>query len=300
VLQLHEYRSLIDLDRPVRPATPLPAEEVRRTVQELVRELANEPGAARVATRLPDTDDPAPWRRLLQALLTIRSPTPPLPQRLHAAIDALRQTERPRCRAVDVAGVRLIRLPGLRADVGLWQGDITALRADAIVNAANGGLVGCFQPFHACIDNAIHDAAGPRLREDCARIVGAQGHPEPTGAAKITRGYNLPARYVIHTVGPIVDRRLHRAHEAALASSYRACLDVAAATGGIRHIAFCSVSTGVFGYPKAQAARTAVATVRAWLAAHEGAAPLVVFDVFADADRQIYEDALARAGARSA
>jgi len=166
------------------------------------------------------------------------------------------------------------------------------------VNAANEQLLGCFQPFHACIDNAIHAAAGPRLREDCARLMAAQGHPEPTGVAKATRGYNLPARYVLHTVGPIVERTLGPQHEEALAASYCACLDLAVAIGDVRTVVFCCISTGVFGFPKRPAARIALRTVGGWLRDRAGALDRVVFNVFGDEDRQVYAALLQEADER--
>ena len=178
----------------------------------------------------------------------------------------------------------------------MWQGDITTLAVDAIVNAANAELLGCFHPFHPCIDNAIHAAAGPRLRDDCARIMQAQGVPEETGHAKATRGYNLPARFVLHTVGPIVRKGLSPEHEEALARCYRACLDTAARLDRVRSVAFCAVSTGVFGFPREPAARIALRTVGAWLGEHPGAIDLVVFNVFAAVDRAAYEKALGDEG----
>jgi O-acetyl-ADP-ribose deacetylase (regulator of RNase III) len=161
-----------------------------------------------------------------------------------------------------------------------------------IVNAANAELLGCFRPGHACIDNAIHAGAGPRLREDCARIIALQGHHEPTGYAKATRAYNLPSRYVLHTVGPIANGSVDNQHQYDLECCYRACLDVAAELQTVRSLAFCGISTGVFGYPKRPAAATAIRTVTAWLKTHPGALDLVVFNVFGDDDRRIYEDAL--------
>ncbi|WP_308403341.1 macro domain-containing protein [Streptomyces sp. BV286] len=161
-----------------------------------------------------------------------------------------------------------------------------------MVNAANSHLLGCFRPQHLCIDNALHSVAGPHLREDCHTIFTTQGAPEPTGTAKITRGYHLPARHVLHTVGPVVQGRPH-AHDAqALASSYRACLDLAAEVETIRTLAFCAVSTGVFGHPKEEAAPVALRTVDAWIAAHPGRFDRVVFTVFEDDDELAYQHAL--------
>jgi O-acetyl-ADP-ribose deacetylase (regulator of RNase III)/NAD-dependent SIR2 family protein deacetylase len=177
--------------------------------------------------------------------------------------------------------------------IKLWRGDITTLAVDAIVNAANSQLLGCFKPSHRCIDNAIHSVAGPRLRDDCHRIVTAQGHDEATGTAKITRGYYLPARFVLHTVGPIVrGGEVSEDHETALAACYKACLDVSSSMG-LRSLAFCAISTGVFGYPKADAAAVALRTVTAWLEHNPGRFDLIVFNVFTAADEAAYRTATA-------
>lgn len=173
----------------------------------------------------------------------------------------------------------------------IWQGDITTLAADAIVNAANAGLRGCSIPNHPCIDWAINHAAGPQVIEDCQRIISAQGGPEETGDAKITRGYNLLAKYVLHTVGPIVHGGLSDEHERALASCYRSCLDLAAEVGDIKTVVFCSISTGVFGFPKPEAAQIALGTVHDWLQTHVGMMTRVIFNVFSNDDRAIYEQA---------
>ena len=172
----------------------------------------------------------------------------------------------------------------------LWRGDITTLAADAIVNA-NSGMTGCWAPLHYCIDNAIHTFAGVQLRAACAELMAAQGYPEPTAQAKLTSGYNLPARYVIHTVGPIANGRPTDTHRCQLAECYRACLD-AAAEAGLSSIAFCCISTGVFGFPPAEAASIAVATVRRWLNEHPDAPMTVVFNVFSATDESLYRPLL--------
>ena len=172
----------------------------------------------------------------------------------------------------------------------LWRGDITTLAVDAIVNAANSQMLGCWVPGHHCIDNAIHTFAGVQLRIECARIMEAQGHEEPTGTAKITPAYNLPSTYVIHTVGPIANGRPTNIHCDQLASCYTSCLDLAA-ENGLRSIAFCCISTGVFGFPKEEAAIIAVDAVRAWLDMHESDMT-VVFNVFSAEDESIYRSIL--------
>ena len=173
----------------------------------------------------------------------------------------------------------------------LWKGDITTLAADAIVNAANSGMTGCWAPLHYCIDNAIHTFAGMQLRYECARIMIEQGHEEPTGKAKITPAYNLPAKHVIHTVGPIAQGALNDTLREQLASSYRRCLE-SSVEAGDTSVAFCCISTGVFGFPAKDAARIAVDTTRAWLDDRESAGkeiPIIVFNVFLDSDEDIYK-----------
>lgn len=176
----------------------------------------------------------------------------------------------------------------------LWRGDITTLAAGAIVNAANDGMTGCWAPLHYCIDNAIHTFAGIQLRLECARLMREQGHPEPTGRAKVTPAYNLPSRHVIHTVGPISNGVVDDGMRALLASSYRSCLD-AAAEADDGSIALCCISTGEFGFPAEAAAPLAVETVRAWLAERDAAglpAPTVVFNVYKESDDILYRDLL--------
>lgn len=170
--------------------------------------------------------------------------------------------------------------------VRLWRGDITVLAVDAIVNAANSQMLGCFVPGHFCIDNAIHTFAGMQLRLECARLMEKQGYPEPTGMAKVTDAFNLPSRHIIHTVGPIVDGQPSELDCVLLANCYTACLD-AAANAGCRSVAFCCISTGVFGFPQEQAATVAVETVAAWLARHRSKME-VVFNVFKESDEAIY------------
>jgi O-acetyl-ADP-ribose deacetylase (regulator of RNase III) len=176
-----------------------------------------------------------------------------------------------------------------------WQGDITTLHADAIVNAANSQMQGCFQPFHACIDNAIHTAAGPRLREDCHTIIQLQGEDEMTGTAKITRGYNLPSRFVLHTVGPIIHQGapLTNGDRQALADCYTSCLDLVLQHGDIESVAFCAISTGVFGFPKEEATKIAINTVKAWLSRNTQNIKQVIFNTFDEYTTQLYQRGLA-------
>ena len=166
----------------------------------------------------------------------------------------------------------------------LWRGDITTLKCGAIVNAANSGMTGCYSPCHNCIDNCIHTFAGIRLRQKCDEIIRGQGHEEPTGTAKITPAYNLPCNYVIHTVGPIVQGRLTDEHCRLLESCYKSCLDIAV-QNNVQSIAFCCISTGVFGFPQREAAQIAVNTVRDFLKTHDIG---VIFNVFTETDFDIY------------
>lgn len=172
----------------------------------------------------------------------------------------------------------------------LWQGDITTLKVDAIVNAANSQMCGCFQPNHNCIDNIIHTKAGIQLRLKCHDIMEEQGYEEPTGQAKITPAYNLPCKYVIHTVGPIVQGRLIDEHRRLLESSYRSCLEIAEAND-IESIAFCCISTGVFMFPNDIAADIAVKTVKDFLN-NSKSVKYVIFNVFKDVDLDIYSNLL--------
>lgn len=185
----------------------------------------------------------------------------------------------------------LTRVP-LDARMSLWRGDITALKIDAVVNAANSEMLGCWVPGHHCIDNAIHTFAGVQLRAACASIMKDQGHPEPTGAAKVTPAFNLPSKWVIHTVGPIANGHPNDEDRQLLGKCYRSCLD-AANGAGARSIAFCCVSTGVFGFPQVDAAKIAVATVRGWLESLHSDMH-VVFNVFQESDERIYRELLFR------
>lgn len=172
--------------------------------------------------------------------------------------------------------------------LSLWKGDITTLAADAIVNAANSQMLGCFVPCHGCIDNAIHTAAGIQLREACGRLMEQQGREEETGKAKITPGFNLPCKYVLHTVGPIIMGELTEQDCGLLASCYRSCLELAAEKG-LETIAFCCISTGEFHFPREKAAEIAVDTVKEFLKA-DRQIKRVIFNVFKQEDYEIYQN----------
>ena len=222
-------------------------------------------------------------RRLLRSLMNVRPPMPLAPEFLEVQ-DALLSTEREEKGVVDGDA-----LPPTAGDprLILWQGDITRLRADAIVDADNSALLGCFAPCHGCIDNAIHTYAGVQLRLACAEIMDRQGHPEPTGQAKLTTAFNLPCRYVLHTVGPIIHGRVTQQDRALLASCYRSCLELAA-ENGLESVAFCCISTGEFHFPNQLAAEIAVQTVKEFLK-KQTSVKKVIFNVFKDMDKKIYE-----------
>ena len=178
-------------------------------------------------------------------------------------------------------------LQPVRGELYLWQGDITLLQCGAIVNAANSGMTGCYIPCHSCIDNCIHTYAGVQLRLDCAKLIARQGYVEPTGQAKITKAYNLPCDYVLHTVGPTIQGRVTAEDEHLLAACYRSCL-VLSEQHHVESIAFCCISTGVFHFPHQLAAEIAVDTVQQYKT-ETGSKMKVIFNVYKDVDRTIYE-----------
>lgn len=237
-------------------------------------------------TKVAIPGDAEGQRGLLRALMNIRPPEPVSDEFLTVQ-DAYLQGRLADRGAVELSDLSPVpNAPQLR----LWRGDITRLAVDAIVNAANSQMLGCFRPGHHCIDNAIHTFAGVQLRLECDRIMQARGQLEPTATATITDGYNLPAARVIHTVGPIAQGRPTARHRAELARCYRSCLDCAQ-EHGLSSIAFCCISTGVFGFPQEEAARIAVDTVKEWLAS-SGSGMTVVFNVFLETDLRIYQELL--------
>ena len=181
-------------------------------------------------------------------------------------------------------------LEPIKNGIYLWQGDITTLRCDAIVNAANSGMTGCYVPNHRCIDNCIHSFAGIQLRLECDEIMKKQGHGEPTGEAKITNSYNLPCKYIIHTVGPIINGKLTSEDCDLLESCYKSCLELAS-KNNLESIAFCCISTGEFHFPNDKAAQIAVKTVEEFMK-KETSLKKVIFNVFKDMDKEIYRKLL--------
>ena len=221
-------------------------------------------------------------KRLLRSLFNVRMPAP-ISERFLRVQDEYLQEETARKGITDIAD-----LEPVQEGIYLWQGDITTLKCNAIVNAANSQRLGCFCPCHGCIDNAIHTYAGVQLRNACYELMKAQGHEEPTGQAKITPAYNLPCKYVIHTVGPIVCGRLTENDCELLRSCYLSCLNVAV-KNSLKSIAFCCISTGEFHFPNDIAAQIAVDTVKEYQKQHEIE---VIFNVFKDYDKQIYRELL--------
>ncbi len=220
-------------------------------------------------------------RRLLRSLMNVRPPVSISADFLKVQDAYLEE------RLAQRGVVSLKDLAPLQPGLFLWQGDITTLAADAIVNAANSQLLGCFVPCHNCIDNAIHTYAGVQLRLECAHIMAGQKEAEPTGNAKITKAYCLPCRYVLHTVGPIIHGTVTKTDRELLSSCYRSCLELAA-TNGLHSVAFCCISTGEFRFPNKFAAEIAIQTVQTWQQENPGKIE-VIFNVFKDNDYAIYQ-----------
>ena len=231
--------------------------------------------------------EPESQRQLLRGLMNIR-----MPRRIGADFlkmqDEYLQSETVAKGITDIAD-----LTPIQQGLYIWQGDITTLKCDAIVNAANSGMTGCYIPNHRCIDNAIHTFAGVELRLACEEMMEQQGYPEPTGQAKITPAFNLPCRYVLHTVGPIINGRVTKEDEELLASCYRSCLELAE-ENSLESVAFCCISTGEFHFPNEQAAQIAVETVKQFMN-RKTSVKKVIFNVFKDLDKAIYEQLLGTA-----
>lgn len=244
----------------------------------LITELKKE---NRQYAELPVPLDTAQQKLLLRALFNVRPPKPCDAEFLRVQ-DAYLKEETRQKGVTDLAD-----LAPIRPDIYLWQGDITTLKCDAIVNAANSALLGCFCPNHGCIDNAIHTFAGVQLRLACAELMAKQGHDEPTGQAKLTPAFDLPCRYVIHTVGPIVGGRLTERDCELLRSCYRSCLALADEKR-LESIAFCCISTGEFHFPNERAAEIAIRTVGEYKAETESKIK-VIFDVWKNEDHEIYD-----------
>lgn len=230
--------------------------------------------------KIPDSEEEC--FKLYRTLVNIR-PAVKADDEFLKTEDEFLKTEIARKGITDIADLKSIQ-----SGIYLWKGDITTLRCGAIVNAANSGMTGCWQPCHSCIDNCIHTFSGVRLRYKCGQIMQAQGHEESTGKAKITPAYNLPCDNILHTVGPIVRGRLTSAHCNLLKSCYNSCLELAV-QNGIKSIAFCCISTGVFGFPQKKAAEIAVNTIKKFCKTNDIE---VIFNVFTEKDYEIYNELL--------
>ena len=247
----------------------------------LIRSLLDE-RQERSSMKIPS--DTAGQKRLLRSLFNVRMPGKISDDFISVQDEYLREE-------IESAGITDVsELTPVEDGIYLWQGDITTLRCDAIVNAANSGMTGCYVPCHACIDNCIHTYAGVQLRNYCAEMIEKQGHEEPIGSAKITPAFNLPCRYVLHTVGPVAAGKVTKAHRQQLASCYTSCLKLAQ-ENGCGSIAFCCISTGVFGFPQREAAETAVRTVREYRK-NNNSDIRVIFNVFKNEDYGIYKGLL--------
>ena len=238
---------------------------------------------------LETPEDTEGKRRILRSLMNIR-----MPKAVSDDVLAV-QDEYLRGRAEEKGIVRLSDIPEIRDGLSVWQGDITRLAVDAIVNAANSQMLGCFVPMHTCIDNCIHTFAGVQLRAECSRQMNqlreryGSDYEQPTAAPMLTDAYNLPAKKVIHIVGPIVQYKLTPELEKELADCYLNTLDMCL-DNNLRSVAFCCISTGVFHFPNKRAAEIAVSAVDSWLLQHPGAIERVIFNVFKDEDKKYYEE----------
>ncbi len=234
-------------------------------------------------------DDTNGKRHILRSLMNIR-----MPRLMDEAVLCV-QDEYLRERIRENGVVELSEIPVIKDNMSIWQGDITRLAADAIVNAANSQMLGCFIPMHTCIDNCIHTFAGVQLRNECDRQMKilkskyGSHYEQPTAIPLFTDAYNLPAKKIIHIVGPIVNGILTAKHEKLLADCYKNTLDLCR-ENGLKTVAFCCISTGVFSFPNKRAAEIAVETVKQWLTEKQGKMDRVIFNVFKDEDKGYYEE----------
>jgi O-acetyl-ADP-ribose deacetylase (regulator of RNase III) len=257
----------------------------------LINELMNEDDRYK-NLRIPDSY--LERTRLLRSLMNVRMPNEVSEEFSHVQ-DEFLQNEAARRGIVKLGDIPAIAeefpvssLP-FKEKISIWQGDITRLELDTIVNAANSQMLGCFLPCHGCIDNAIHSAAGIQLRNECFHIMRKQGHEEETGRAKITKAYNLPCKQVIHTVGPIVRFGLTKKLEKDLRSCYLSSLECAV-ENDVRTIAFCCISTGEYHFPNDKAAEIAIKTVIKFLSENGGKVDRVIFNVYKDLDYRTYRN----------
>ena len=247
----------------------------------LIKSLLQERTEYRDISISADTEQ---QKQLLRALMNVRTPQQ-IGKEFLRIQDEYLQYEIAAKGITDVA-----ELTPVQQGIYLWQGDITTLKCDAVVNAANSGMTGCYIPNHRCIDNAIHTFAGMQLRLVCDNLMEQQGYPEPAGGAKITPAFNLPSRYVLHTVGPVISGKVNKYERELLASCYRSCLELAA-ENKLESVAFCCISTGEFHFPNELAAEIAVQSVKKFFRLQTGVKK-VIFNVFKDLDKNIYQKLL--------
>ncbi len=279
-LSLDECKKLIDLTPYPRPEPYRSMEEMQEACDALLKYLLRERGMIAAFSATYEKK-----RGLIRNYMTER-PANPIPGDILELQDKLFWSETLARGVVDVG-----EIPEIKYGISLWEGDITRLNADAIVNAANNRLLGCWLPGHKCIDNAIHSFAGMQMRGDCARLMANQGGSEECGEAKATRAYNLPGKYVIHTVGPMCGREVTELQRGELRSCYTSCLNLAEELG-CESVAFCCIATGVFNFPRAEAAEIAVGAVMNWKMHHRGKKIKVIFDTYLPEDTEIYRQIL--------
>ena len=247
----------------------------------LIKSLLQERKEYRDISISADTEQ---QKQLLRALMNVRTPQQIGKEFLRIQDEYLKYE-------IAAKGITdVAELTPVQHGIYLWQGDITTLKCDAVVNAANSGMTGCYIPNHRCIDNAIHTFAGMQLRLICDNLMEQQGYPEPAGGAKITPAFNLPSRYVLHTVGPVISGKVKKYERELLASCYRSCLELAA-ENKLESVAFCCISTGEFHFPNELAAEIAVQSVKKFFRLQTGVKK-VIFNVFKDLDKNIYQKLL--------
>lgn len=247
----------------------------------LIKSLLQERTEYRDISISADTEQ---QKQLLRALMNVRAPQ-------QIGTEFLRIQDEYLKYEIAAKGITdVAELTPVQQGIYLWQGDITTLKCDAVVNAANSGMTGCYIPNHRCIDNAIHTFAGMQLRLICDNLMEQQGYHEPAGGAKITPAFNLPSRYVLHTVGPVISGKVKKHERELLASCYRSCLELAA-ENKLESVAFCCISTGEFRFPNELAAEIAVQSVKKFFRLQTGVKK-VIFNVFKDLDKNIYQKLL--------
>lgn len=255
-------------------------------IKKLNEILLQEMPEYRIQAMQINADDYKQQRLFLRSLMNLREPMPISEEFLNLQDDFLTQE------ALEKGIVHVQELVPVVENICIWQGDITRLDADAIVNAGNTTMLGCFLPCHKCIDNAIHSSAGLQLRDICFQMMLEQGHEEAIGSAKITKAYNLPSKYIIHTVGPEIYDAITKYDKLMLASCYTSCLQVASEKD-LESIAFCCISTGELSFPKQLASEIAVHTVKTYLRQNpETSLKKIIFNVFKHEDYEIYKEVL--------